>query len=82
MKWFLVAIMYMSPNVHIDPQISVNNQVLFPTEIMCKAFVVESKIALREELMEHFPDVKHFTLACVNSKALSDLHKKYKKNAI
>ena len=29
--------------------------------------------------MEHFPDVKHFTLACVNSKALSDLHKKYKK---
>ena len=43
MKWFLVAIMYMSPNVHIDPQISVNNRVLFPTEIMCKAFVVESK---------------------------------------
>ena len=55
MKWFLVAIMYMSPNAHIDPQISVNNQVLFPTEIMCKAFVVESKIALREELMQHFP---------------------------
>ena len=82
MKWFLVAIMYMSPNVHIDPQISVNNQVLFPTEIMCKAFVVESKIELREELMEHFPKVKHFTLACVNTKALNEMHRKYKKHSL
>ena len=82
MKWFLVAIMYMSPNTNIDPQISVNNQVLFPTEIMCKAFVVESKLKLREELMGHFPKVKHFTLACVNTKALSEMHRKYKKHSL
>tara|TARA_Y100001937_G_scaffold39676_2_gene56352 strand:- start:569 stop:817 length:249 start_codon:yes stop_codon:yes gene_type:complete len=82
MKWFLVAIMYMSPNMSVDPEISVNNQVLFPTEIMCKAFVVESKLELRNELIEHFPKVKHFTLACVNGQALIELHKKYKKNEI
>lgn len=76
MKWMIIAIMYMSPNMSLNPQIAHNNDLIFTNSMMCKSFMAEAKVRLRNQLLEYYPKVHQFTLACVNEVELREMYKK------
>ena len=76
MKWMIIAIMYMSPNMTLNPQIAHNNEFIFTNSMMCKAFVAEAKVKLRDQVLQYYPKVHQFTLACVNELELGEMLKK------
>ncbi len=76
MKWMIIAIMYMSPNTTLNPQIAHNMEFIFTNSMMCKAFVAEAKVKLRDQVLQYYPKVHQFTLACVNELELGEMLKK------
>ena len=49
---------------------------IFTNSMMCKAFVAEAKVKLRDQVLQYYPKVHQFTLACVNELELGEMLKK------
>ena len=49
---------------------------IFSDSMMCKSFVAEAKVKLRDQVLQYYPKVHQFTLACVNEFELSKMLKK------
>lgn len=80
MKWFIVALLYLQPNV--DPHVVINAQHKFNSFEKCHKTMVASQWELRESLVKLFPELdshtKHYTMRCVSEQGALEILKMLK----
>ena len=68
MKWFIVALLYLQPNV--EPHVVLNSDYVYTSFEKCHKSMIEKQWELRDSLVEKFPELdshtKHYTMRCVS----------------
>ena len=66
MKWFIVALLYWTPELDVKPHIMINTKYIFNSYEECQENMIQKSQELQSGVENKYPNVVQFSMKCVN----------------
>ena len=80
MKWFIIALLYLQPNV--EPHVVLNPNYIFKSYEQCHEFMVKEQWHLRDYLILKYPQLdhhtRHYSMRCVSEEGAKEIYRNLK----